>query len=169
MEQNYNSLIKEFETISSKKRIKGINNFTNSTGLTFESLLNKKSDSMFFPDYYGIEIKCTQRFSRYPITLFSCAFDGRSLYEMNRLLIKYGKSDVIYRDKKQLNATLSSKKKVPVYNKYYFKLAISNEDKKLYIAVYDIYNKLIEKESVINFETLESRLKIKLSINLWNF
>ena len=44
---------------------------------------------MFFPDYYGIEIKCTTRFSNYPISLFSLAFDGTYLYQMNLLLQKY--------------------------------------------------------------------------------
>ena len=70
------------------KWIKGINNSTNSVGLTFESLINKIPDSMYFPDYYGIEIKCSQRFSRYPLNLFSLSFDGPELYEMNRLLKK---------------------------------------------------------------------------------
>ena len=100
MEKNYKMLMKKFKEISKLKWIAGINNYTNSVGLTFESLLHKKADSMFFPDYEGIEIKCTQRFSRYPITLFTKSFDGPSLYQMNKLLDKYGKKDVIYRDKK---------------------------------------------------------------------
>ena len=100
MNESYNNLMKEFNEISKTKWIKGINNFTNAAGLTFESLLNKEADSLFFPDYQGIEIKCTQRFSNYPITLFSSTFDGPSLYEMNRILNQYGKNDIIYRGKK---------------------------------------------------------------------
>ncbi|MBQ9071638.1 MAG: MvaI/BcnI restriction endonuclease family protein [Bacilli bacterium] len=163
MDENCKNLLEEFKTISKKRWIKGINNFTNSAGLTFETLLDKKADSLYFPDYQGIEIKCTQRFSRYPITLFSSAFDGPSLYEMNEILNKYGKSDFIYKDKKQLNATLNCNKKVLVNNKYYFKLEISDEEQKLYLSVYDIMNNLIEKSSFINFETLKNRLELKLS------
>lgn len=99
MTKEEQQLIKKFIEISNKKWIKGINNITNSVGLTFENQLNKNPDSMYFPDYYGIEIKCSQRFSRYPINLFSLAFDGPNLYEMNRILQTYGKNDVIYRDK----------------------------------------------------------------------
>ena len=76
MENNCKELLEKFKNISKQRWIKGLNNYTNSAGLTFEALLNKKSDSMFFPDFKGIEIKATQRFSRYPITLFSKAFDG---------------------------------------------------------------------------------------------
>lgn len=163
MNESCKNLLKEFKSISKLRWIKGINNFTNGCGLTFESLLNKKTDSLFFPDYQGIEIKCTQRFSRYPITLFSSAFDGPSLYEMNELLNKYGKNDIIYKDKKVLNATLVYNKKVLVNNKYYFKLEISENEQKLYISIYDSTNKLIERNSFINFETLKTKLEIKLS------
>ena len=99
MNKSYEDLIENFKSISKKKWIKGINNFSNSVGLTFETLIHKKADSMFFPDYKGIEIKCTQRFSRYPINLFSSAFDGPSFYEMNRLLNTYGKVDTIYKNR----------------------------------------------------------------------
>lgn len=85
--KKYSNLINNFNLISQKKWIKSIVNNTSGVGLTFEYLLGKLPDSMFFPDYYGIEIKCTTRFSRYPITLFTKAFDGPSLYEMMLMLI----------------------------------------------------------------------------------
>ncbi len=163
MEESYNNLIQNFKKISKLRWVKGINNFTNSAGLTFEALLNKNADSMFFPDYQGIEIKCTQRYSRYPITLFSKAFDGPSLYQMNEILNKYGKNDVIYKDKKILNSTLSCNKKVLINKKYYFKLNIDKNEQKLYLEVYDILDNLIEKEAFISFETLRTHLTLKLS------
>jgi len=163
MEESYKNLIKCFKSISKSKWIKGIYNFTNAAGLTFESLLNKNADSMFFPDYQGIEIKCTQRYSRYPITLFSKAFDGPSLYQMNEILKKYGKNDVIYKDKKMLNSNLSCNKKILVNGKYYFKLDIDKKEQKLYLVVYDILDNLIEKEAFISFETLKTHLTLKLS------
>lgn len=33
----------------------------------------------------------------------------------------------------------------------------------MYLAIYDLNNKLIEKEAFINFETLKQRLELKLS------
>ena len=55
--KKYNNLINNFNLISQKKWIKSIVNNTSGVGLTFENLLGKLPDSMFFPDYYGIEIK----------------------------------------------------------------------------------------------------------------
>lgn len=163
MEENSKILLEKFNAISKLKWIKGINNFTNSAGLTFESLINKKSDSMFFPDFHNIEIKCTQRFSRYPITLFSKSFDGPSLYQMNELLNKYGKNDIIFKDKKVLNSNLSCNKKILVNSKYYFKLEIDENSKKLYLSVYDVFDNLIEKEAYISFDSLKNHLELKLS------
>lgn len=163
MEENSKILLEKFNEISKLKWIKGLNNFTNSAGLTFEYLINKKFDSMFFPDFHNIEIKCIQRFSRYPITLFSKSFDGPSLYQMNELLNKYGKNDIIFKDKKMLNSNLSCNKKILVNSKYYFKLEIDENSKKLYLLVYDIFDNLIEKEAYISFDSLKNHLELKLS------
>lgn len=163
MEESHKNLLEKFKTISKLKWIQGVNNYTNSAGLTLESLLDKKSDSIFFPDYQGIEIKCTQRFSRYPITLFSKSFDGPSLYQMNEILNKYGKTDITFKDKKILNTNLSCNKKMLVNGKYYFKLDIDEKEQKLYLAVYDVFDNLIEKEAFVYFETLKTHLELKLS------
>ena len=161
--KKYSNLINNFNLISQKKWIKSIVNNTSGVGLTFESLLGKLPDSMFFPDYYGIEIKCTTRFSRYPITLFTKAFDGPSLYEMNKILEKYGKTDMIYIDRKLLLCDLKFNEKVLVNNKYFFELKLDYEKEKLFLFVYDLYGNLIERDAFINFDSLRSHLKIILS------
>lgn len=156
-------LINEFIKISRKRWIKGVNNSTNGVGLTFEKEIGKPADSMFFPDYRGIEIKCTQRYSRYPITLFSTSFDGPSFYEMNRLLQKYGKQDITYKDKKILISRLENNKKILVNDKYYFKLKIDKKKRKIYLEIYDIENNLLENETYIDFKTIKAKLETKLS------
>lgn len=52
MEEEY----KRFIEITKKGWVKGVNNMTNSLGLTFEGLLGKNPDSMYFVDYFEIEI-----------------------------------------------------------------------------------------------------------------
>ena len=65
------SLLKEkFDIIYKKGWIKAICGGHGAIGLTFESELNKDLDSNYFPDFYGLEIKCTSRFSKYPYSLF---------------------------------------------------------------------------------------------------
>jgi len=162
MKEQQHKIIERFKEIAEKRWIKGVNHSTNSVGLTFESLLSKNPDSMYFPDYQGIEIKCSQRFSRYPINLFSLAFDGPRLYEMNRILQEYGKPDVIYKERKQLQGNLFVNKYERINNAY-FKLKVDKNSKKLLIGIYDLNYRLIEETTFIEFETIKSRLELKLS------
>lgn len=69
------------------------NNKIGNIGLTFEKEINKESDNMFFPDFEGIEIKCTTRYSDYPIYLFSTALEGKTFSEIKRIIDKYGYYD----------------------------------------------------------------------------
>ena len=157
---NFNDLINLFKEINNQGYIQGINNNKfNSCGLTFEHLLNKKADSMYFPDFNNIEIKCTQRFSRYAIGLFSISFDGPYLYESNYLLEKYGFPDKKYPEKKVLWSTLKYHQKILV-NDYYFELDIDKE--KIYLNIYDLNNNLIDQQGFIYLNNIETRLKVKL-------
>ena len=71
---------------------------------------------------------------------------------------------VFYKDKKQLNVTLNCKNNILVNNKYYFKLEVSDFEKRIYLLIFDKTNKLIERNSYIEFETLKKRLELKLSL-----
>ena len=161
MEKNLEDLIKEFKSISNKGYIKGINNNTNSIGLTFERELNKRADSMFWADYEGIEIKCKSRFSRFPITLFTQAFDGPALYETNRILQLYGKQDHQFRNMKIMMTDLKFTD-TTLYNNYHFKLKIDKKVEKIFLQIYDINFNLIEEESYIDFSTINTKLEYKL-------
>ena len=162
MKENFDEIIKKYEEINKIGYVQGINNnLYNSAGLTLEHYFEKNADSMFFPDYKGIEIKCTQRFSRYNITLFSLSFDGPSLFESNYLLETYGMSDQVYTDYKKITINLKLNQKVFINNKYYFELRL--DDDKLYINIYDIEMKLIETRAYIYFESIEKRMQIKLN------
>lgn len=156
-------LIDKFKEIAKQRWIPSVNNYSNGVGLTFEKLINKNADSMFFPDYYGIEIKCTTRFSRYPISLFTKSFDGPSFYEMNRLVEKYGTADVKYKDKKILMSLIKVNEKTLVNNKYYFEIKVNREQEKLILNVYDKEHNLIEDVSYIDLANIKSRLETKLS------
>ncbi len=164
MEKEFNDLIEKFKKINKMGYTKGINNnLNNSAGHTLEKCLDKKADSMFFPDYEGIEVKCTQRFSRYNISLFSLSFDGPRLFESNYLLEKYGMNDDIYTNNKKLIVNLKVNKKVLVYDKYYFELKIDYENRKLYIKIYDINMNHLEDSAFILFDSLEKRINVKLN------
>lgn len=162
-EKNINEMfIKKFKEISGKNWMPGVNKSTNSVGLTFEKMLDKKADSMFFPDYYGIEIKCSQRYSGYPISLFSLALDGPKFYETNRILEKYGKIDLKYPNRKILTGEVKVNDYSLINGKYFFKLKIDRNTGRIYICIYDINYHLIEKNTYVEFSTIKNRLEIKL-------
>lgn len=156
-------LIKEFHRIANKRWIKSISKNFGSIGLTFEKELGKNPDSLYFPDYYDIEIKCTSRFSRYPLYLFTVAFDGPTFPEINRIVEKYGYYDKDFKDKKVLFEKLNCINKVVVNNKYQFKLEIDRKKDKLFLCVYNLKNELIEKESFVYLDTIKNHLILKMN------
>lgn len=163
MQENSRKLINEFIRISKKGWIKSVSKSIGSVGLTFEKELGKKPDSMYFPDYYGTEIKCTTYYSKYPLFLFTLAFDGPTFPEINRIVEKYGYYDKDYKDKKVLFEKLSCANYTIVNDKYKFKLEIDDKEDKLYLCIYNLYDELLEKKSFVYFESIKNHLLLKLN------
>lgn len=163
MNNNINSLLEKFSKIKNKGWIESTSKSFGSVGLTFEKELNKKPDSTYFPDYYDIEIKCTSRFSRYPLYMFTVAFEGPTFPEINRIIETYGYYDKDFKDKKVLFEKLNCIDKKIVNNKYKFKFEIDNAEEKLYLCIYNLDNKLIEKKSFVYLSTIKNHLLLKLN------
>lgn len=162
MDEDVKILINKFKLISKRGWIKSNSKNWGSVGLTFENLLNKKVDSMFFPDYLGIEIKCTTLHSTYPLFLFTICFDGPTFPEINRLIEKFGYYDKDYPNKKILYKTINDTKKL-TNHKYQFQFEIDYKKDKLLLCVYDKYQNLIEKESFVYLSSIKNHLLIKLN------
>jgi len=162
MDKNVESLIKKFETIASKGWIKSVSKSTGSIGLTFENELKKKPDNKYLPDYKDIEIKCTNGSNHYPISLFSLAFEGPFVPEINRIVEKYGHYDKTYKKQKVLFTNIDTSKPTIINKKHIFKLDIDEKDKKLYLCVYDLSNNLVERESYIYIDTIYNHINTKL-------
>lgn len=163
MQENSKRLIDEFFRISKKGWIKSSSKSFGSVGLTFEKELGKSQDSLYFPDYYGTEIKCTTHYSKYPLYLFTLAFDGPTFPEINRIVEKYGYYDKDYPNKKVLYEKLSCISKTVANDKYKLKLQIDNTEEKLFLCVYNLYDELIEKESFVYLDSIRNHLMLKLN------
>lgn len=163
MGDEFKKIIDKFIEINKRGYVLGINNLNNSAGLTFERMLGKTPDSLFFPDYNGVEIKTTCRFSRYNIGLFSLSFDGPYLFESNYLIENYGYYNCEYEENKKLIVNLKINEKVLVNDKYYFELKINYDDKRIELEIYDYNFKLLEKRAFIYFDSLKQRIETKLS------
>lgn len=162
MNEETQNLIEQFKRISSKGWISSTSKSFGSIGLTFEKELGKKADCLYFPDYYGIEIKCTSITSKYPLYLFTLAFDGPTFPEINRIIEKYGYKDKDYPEYKVLATKLNCQKKHSL-NKFKFKLEIDKVEEKIYLCVYNLNNILIERKSFVYWYSIKNHLMLKLN------
>lgn len=159
MNKNFNKLVNEFRVIAKKRWIQSQHTGHGTVGLTFEKELGKKIDTDYSPDYNGIELKCTTRFSRFPISLFSVAFDGPTNKEIVRLNETYGSYDKDFKNKKTLIRKIRCKE-LSLLNNYYLSLEIMED--KLFLCVYDKNKKIIEKESYVYLDTIKKHLNRKI-------
>lgn len=157
---DFKTIIDKFNVISNKGWIKAVNNSLGAIGLTFEHELDKEPDNEFFPDFNTVEIKCLGRYSRYPIGLFACSFDGPEEYEINRITQLYGYYDNTFNDKKVLYAPLRFNQYSVVKDSYIFKLEF--EEDKIYLCIYNLNYELIERKSYVFINTLYQHFMIKL-------
>lgn len=160
MTKDFNKLLNEFRIIAKKRWIQSQYTGHGTIGLTFEKELGKKIDTEYSPDYNGIELKCTTRFSRFPISLFSIAFDGPTNKEIVRLNETYGNYDKDFKNKKTLIRKIRCKE-LSLLNNYYLSLEIIED--KLFLCVYDKNKKLIEKESYVYLDTIKKHLNTKIN------
>lgn len=136
--------------------------YTNS-GLLLEQELGIQSNDFSVADIDGIEIKAVNVFTDYPITLFSCTCDGPDVFELNRLVERFGVRDYIYKDVKVLYVKLYANE-FSNWGKYLkMKLHIDRLEKKIYIIVANRNGKVIEKRAYWNFDTINSLLERKLN------
>lgn len=161
MNENFKDLLNKFKNICDKKWIPSVSNGHGTIGLTFEHELGKKIDTEYTPDYKDIEIKCSTRYSRHNITLFSIAFDGPSKKEIIRLNDNYGSADNDFADKKTLMKTINSAHLSQLKSGYYLSLEVNKD--KLFLLVYDENKKLIEKQSFIYLDTIKKHLLTKVN------
>lgn len=160
MEKNFKELVDDFKIVAQKKWIKSVTKGHGNIGLTFEHSINKKIDTNYTPDYKDIEIKTTTRYSRFPLSLFSIAFDGPTENEIVRLNNLYGSYDTDFPEKKTLIRKVRCNEFSLLKSGFYFNLIIENN--KLFLCVYDKSKNLIEKQSYINLETIKEHLLTKM-------
>jgi len=158
MDNNIKVLLEKFDKINKKGWIEGVNKSPSSVGLTFERELDKKIDTLSEPDFEDIEIKCTQRYSNFPITLLSKIFDGPRKYETNHIYLKYIEQ---YITGEYTYINLYNNKKILYKNAYYFELNVDKKENKIFLKIYNINNKLIDI-SYIEFDNILKYIERKL-------
>ena len=146
MKKNIQNLQREFQRIKNKGYIKGITNDYSAIGRTFENELKLPENNFSIPDYYGIEIKTRRAYSKSYITLFNAVPDGENLFEVERLKETYGYPSKKDRNYKVLYIEVFGNRLNFGGIKYQYKLDVSRSERKVYLAVYNRYNTLLERK-----------------------
>lgn len=159
MDENSKKLIDKFHIISRKGWIKSTDKGWGGIGLTFEHEIGKEPDSKYLPDFDDIEIKCSSRYSRYPMYLFAIAFDSNE-NEIIRLASKYGYNDPDYPDKKVLFRKVDNA--IIAGNKYNFFFKVDRTNKIIRLQVFSNDGDLLDDSAYITFENLKKHFETKL-------
>lgn len=163
MEENISELLSRFEDIKRKQWILVPKRGYGENGLLFEQLLGIKNNDLSIPDFNGIELKVHNKYSNFPITLFSLFLDGPAPNELRRFVERYGAYDSTFKSSKILYITLNTK----YYSKWgkslMMKLSIDKKNKKVHILVSHSNGKIIEKKSYWYFDSILDVLCRKVS------
>lgn len=162
MKENFNTLNTKFEAIREKGWIMIPRKGFGEVGMKFEKELGLSNNDFPIADFNGIEIKVKNKNSNYPISLFSCTCDGPELYELKRIVQKFGICYTDNSDTKLLYITLSGRY-FSYWGKYLkMKLHVDRRKKKVYILISHANGKIIEKRAFWEFSTLQGILERKL-------
>ena len=171
--QTMKKLQLEFYKIQCMNWIPNKSNGTGSAGRTLEILLNKPADKNILPDYHGIELKTQVEGSKYPLRLFSMAFDNKPM-EMRRLLKICGYPDKKKPNFKVFQITVGGKTNTYVGFSRSYKLVVDYAHKVVRLYIFDSKQMVIDNTMSWSFSQLQSRLEHKLlymahiKVKKWN-
>ena len=162
MEKSINELKEKFLIIKENGWIESRGVGYNSVGITFEQLLGLSQNELEIADYNGIEIKTKRYSSKSYITLFSYTPEGKFYHEVERLKDTYGYPHKKFPQYKVLNNSVYANRKNKIGIKFYFKLYVDKVAKKIYLEIYDLSSKLLEKSVYWDFNTIKEKIYRKL-------
>ena len=163
MQENIEKLKQEFYKIQCRNWIPSKGMGSGAAGRTLEELLGIEENSDVLPDYHGIELKTKHEHGKYPLHLFSCAFDNKPL-ENQRLLFSYGYPNSMDKNLKRFDVSINGKRRKYFRDFTSFKLWVDYSYKVVRLLIYNRDNKVIERNMSWSFKELQSRLEHKLGI-----
>lgn len=156
-------LQEKFKKIKAEGWCESLSGGNGNVGMTFEKKIGIEPNQFSIPDFEGIEIKTKLDGTKPLITLFSATFDGTYLFEMKRIAETYGEFDSTFKSAKFFYCSVDAKNYTYLANGIKLKLEVSYSEKRIYLAVYDKNNILIDHESFWSFELLQEKLEHKLN------
>lgn len=156
------SLKQKFDEIKELGYVKSSRKGFTGIGKTFEDLIGKKEDRLETPDYNGIEIKTKRGYSKSYIRLFNATPKGKNEFEIKRLSNTYGYPDKIKKEHNVLAFSVQGNMRTLVAGRFFFKLSLDYEKRKIYLSILDKNMRLLEQDVYWDFDIIKERLEIKL-------
>ena len=164
MNESIDKLKIYFNTIKNKKLNKSFRIGTTGIGYTFESLINKKEDNNFLPDFEGIEIKTKLGYTKSSTTLFCLTpKKDNNDFAIKFILENFGYPNKSNKDFKSFKGDVYSTCNNVIGSKYIFKLKINYKEQKIYLIIADKSLNIINNSIFWSFNDLKTRLCIKLN------
>ena len=163
-DENIKLLKEKFNEIKKLNWIRLYKKDTGYMGTKLEELLDLQSNNFEIPDFNGIEIKTKQDNcqSEY-FTLFNATPYGSEFFEIKRIVNKFGYPDKDLKEKKVFSGDILANKLNKIGRNYFFSLKVNQEQKKVFLTVYDYYMNIIDRSSYWSFDILKEKLERKVT------
>lgn len=161
MNTSIKEFIEKFNQIKRQQFTESLRKGYTGIGYTYETIIGKKEDNKYYPDYKGIEIKTKLGYSKSNITLFT-------LVPQSTNGIKYIYDHYSYPNKENKNfnsfrGDCFCQKNNFIGNKLIFKIKINYIEKILELNVIDRNLNVIDNSIYWTFDELKNRLYSKLN------
>ena len=162
MNNSIDNLKYYFNAIKNKKFNKSLRIGTTGIGYTFESLINKKEDNNFLPDFEGIEIKTKLGYTKSSTTLFCLTPNKDNDMAIKYILNEYGYPNKTNKKFKSFKGDVCCNSNNFIGNKYIFKIKIDYINERINLIICDRNLNIIDNSIYWLFDDLKTRLYTKL-------
>ena len=163
VQKSINKLKKEFNKIKNKSFNKSLRIGSTGIGYTFETLIDKKEDQAYIPDFEGIEIKTKLGYTKSPLTLFSLVPKRYNETAINFILYRFGYPNKNNKKYKAFRGDCYSNYNNIICNRYIFKLKVNREEGKLRLIILNKKLEVLDNTIYWELEILKQRLYTKLN------
>ena len=163
MTEDEKILIQKFRLLKDKGIVESVINYKHGSGITLEKFLGANAGDFPIPDFRDIELKAVREYPYANITLFNSGPDGSYVCSTQWLAEEFGYPDKDYRDINVLQSSVRGTEFNKVGLFYFFSLRIDRKRERIILNIYGQDKKLISEDIYWDFDTLEEKLKRKVS------
>ena len=164
IEKSIKELKEKFYNIKREQFHKSLRYGPTGIGYTFETLIGKKEDSNFEPDFKGIEIKTKIGYSKSPLTLFSLTGISSKRSTIYKYIVKY--FGYYRKDKynyKSFSHEIYANSFKEIKYSFLWRLKVDYQEEKIKLLIMNRDFQIVEDDIYWSFDEIKKRLYTKLN------